>query len=81
MRRVRLAHSKAHSALDDVSNGEEPTGAATSGSSGGAQLAAMQKEHTRMAWDLSVLKRSMPELEAAADLDGGGGPVNARAKS
>ena len=74
--RVRLAHSKAHSALDDVSTGAPPTtplsawpenapAGAPAASSGAGQMAMMQREHTRMAWDLSVMKRSMPELEAA----------------
>ena len=67
--RVRLAHSKVHSALDESS---PPTPLAAwpenSGtpSTGAAQLAAMQREQVRMAWDMSVLKRAMPELEAAA---------------
>jgi hypothetical protein len=74
--RVRLAHSKVHSALDESVTPPTPLTAwpentpAVTPSTGAAQLASMQREQVRMAWDLSVLKRAMPELEAAATMSG-----------
>ena len=74
-RRVRLANSKAHNALGDISTGAPPSPltawpenapAGTMASSTATQLAQAQREAVRMAWDLSVLKRSLPELEATA---------------
>ena len=41
----------------------------------------MQCEHTRMAWDLSVLKRAMPELEAAVAMSDRMAEVRTRPKS
>ena len=80
--RVRQAHSKAHTALGDTR--EPPASplsawpdnslidipAATNTPSGAPQLAAAQREAVRLGWDLSVLKRTIPELEAAAVASG-----------
>ena len=50
--------------------GGAPGSAGPAGSSGAAQLATMQREQMRMAWDLSVLRRAIPELEATAAQSG-----------
>ena len=76
VRRVRAAHHKVHSALGDYSSGPPatpltawPENTNTPGTSGAAlQLAQAQREAIRMEWDLSVLKRTLPELEAAVTM-------------
>ena len=82
VRRVRQAHFKVHTALGDAR--EQPASPLTAWPdkelasvptlantpTGSSQLAAAQREAVRLRWDLNVLQRVLPELEAAAMISG-----------